>query len=225
MTKSPQALKEERPRAKKGESGVRALQSERRRHDILSAANKVLRQGVAEFSLRKVAAAADVHLNTVQHHFKDVDSLLYATLEFGGREINARFAEIVQGQNGDPVDDFEVFLDEAWITIRNVNDRRFFLELWAMAVHKPAINEMVRRMYGEYRTTLEGIIRRVNPALTDAEVVTLAILICSWTEGAVVMAQCGGDGGPSLSLLSIRMKSACLGLLGISRTAAPVERG
>src|SRR6516165_2246661 len=62
-------------------SGIRAVQSERRRADILKASAEVLTQGYADFSLRKVAAAAGVRLNTVQHHFGDLESLVLATIE------------------------------------------------------------------------------------------------------------------------------------------------
>jgi len=220
MAKSSRASDEDNDRIEEPVRGIRAVQSERRRREILKASGEVLSQGFADFSLRKVAAAADVRLNTVQHHFKDLDSLLYATLEFVGRELLARFEELGQGQNEDPVDDLVVFLDEAWIALRKTEVRNFFFELWAMALHRPAIEEMTKRMYGEYRASLAAIIRRVKPALSDAETNVLATLIASWAEGALVMAHWGGEGMPSQSLLSIRMKSASLALLGITKVTA-----
>ncbi len=221
MAKSSRAVEEDGDQVEEPVRGVRAIQSERRRQEILKASGEVLSQGFADFSLRKVAAAADVRLNTVQHHFKDLDSLIYATLEYVGREILTRFVQLGQGQNEDPVDDLVVFLDEAWIAIRKTEVRTFFFELWAMALHRPAIEAMTKQMYGEYRAALAAIVRRVNPTLTDAETNTLATLICSWAEGAVVMAHWGGEGMPPLSLLSIRMKAACLALLGVTKATAP----
>lgn len=220
MAKASRVDETDRPQTEVPVRGARALQSERRRRDILKASGKVLSEGFADFSLRKVAAAADVRLNTVQHHFKDLDSLLHATLEFVGRELLTRFVELGRGQNEDPVDDLLVFLDEAWLAIRKAVVRVFFFELWTMALRRPAIKGMVKQMYSEYQASLAAILRRVNPALTDAEAGVLARLICSWTEGALVMAHWGGERVPSLSLLSIRMKSASLALVGVANPAA-----
>lgn len=202
--------------------GCRTLQSERRRQNILNASREVLSQGFADFSLRKVAAVADVHLNTVQHHFKDLDSLIYATLDGVRRELLTRFARSGSCAHDDPVDDLLVFLDEAWIEVRKSEIRKFYFELWALALRRPAIEEMVRRMYGEFQAALVTIIRRVNPALTDSETIVLAGLMCSWVDGALVMAHWEGEGTPSLSLSSIRMKSGCLALLGVVDRARPV---
>ena len=62
--------------ARTSAQSVRAEQSERKRAAILKASKEVLAQGYAEFSLRKVAAAAGVRLSTVQHHFGDLESLI-----------------------------------------------------------------------------------------------------------------------------------------------------
>lgn len=229
MAKASRGIEEDSHQMGRPARGARALQSERRRQDILKASGEVLSQGFADFSLRKVAAAADVRLNTVQHHFKDLDSLIYATLDFVGRELLTRFMELGQGQNEDPIDDLLVFLDEAWVAIRKADVRGFFFELWTMALHRPVVEGMVKQMYSENRASLVTIIQRVNPALTAAEANVLARLICSWTEGALVMAHWGEEGMPSSRLLSIRMKSACLALLGVADPAgswqAPCREG
>ena len=200
--------------------GVRAAQSERRRADILKASSDVLMQGYADFSLRKVAAAAGVRLNTVQHHFGDLESLVLATTETMLGDFMPRLRQLAAGQYDSPSDDLMVFLDEAWAAIRDTNFRKFTFELWAMGLHQPAIGQLVRQLYEEYRHSVAAIVHRVNPSLTDAELHTVAMLICSWTEGALVMAHWSGPGAPSLSFVGLRMKAACLALIGTPRTSA-----
>jgi hypothetical protein len=113
-----------------------------------------------------------------------------------------------------------VFLDEAWTAIRDTNVRTLFIELWAMGLHRPSIGQLVRQLYADYQSSVAAIVQRVNPSLTDAELRTMAMLICSWTEGAVVMAHWSGPETPSLSFVGLRMKSACLALVGTPGNAA-----
>jgi AcrR family transcriptional regulator len=204
-------------------SGVRAAQSERRRTDILKASADVLTQGYADYSLRKVAAAAGVRLNTVQHHFGDLESLVLATVESTLGEFMVRIRQLAAGQCDSPSDDMMVFLDEAWVAIRDANVRTFFIELWAMGLHRPSIGQLVRQLYAEYWSSVAAIVHRVNPSLTEGELHTLAMLICSWTEGAMVMANWSGPGTPSLSFVGLRMKAACLALVGTPGNAAQRE--
>jgi AcrR family transcriptional regulator len=195
---------------------VRAAQSERRRADIIKAAREVLAQGYAEFSLRKVAAAAGVRLNTVQHHFGDLDSLILSTIESSVEEFMQYSQQLAEGRYDCATDDLNVFLDDAWVLIRDVNVRNLYFEVWAMARHRPAVAELIERIYSDYLGALAPILRRINPDLTEAEARTTATLISCWTEGAIVMAHWGGPGMPSLGLLGIRMKAACLALVGTS---------
>lgn len=200
--------------------GVRAVQSERRRADILKASADVLMQGYADFSLRKVAAAAGVRLNTVQHHFGDLESLVLATSESILGDFLPRIQQLAAGQYDSPSDDLMVFLDEAWAAIRDANVRTFSIELWAMGLHRPAIGQLVRQYYDEYRQSVAAIVHRVNPSLAEAELHTLAMLICSWTEGALVVSHWSGPGAPSLSFVGLRMKAACLALIGAPKALA-----
>ncbi len=194
-------------------SGRRAVQSERRRSDILKASRDVLAQGYADFSLRKVAAAAGVRLNTVQHHFGDLESLVLATVESMVGELLSRFSRLAEGEHASPTDDLLVLLDEAWMAIRDVHVRTFYFEVWAMARHQPMVAKLVRRRYADYLGFVAAIARRLNPGLTDTESRTLATLISSWTEGALVMAHWSGPEMLSLSLVGLRMKAACLSLV------------
>lgn len=200
-------------------SGVRAAQSERRRADILKASADVLAEGYADFSLRKVAAAAGVRLNTVQHHFGDLDSLVLATVESLLGRFLPRMRQLAAGQYDSPSDDLMVFLDEAWVAIRDTNIRTFSIEVWAMGLHRPSIGQLVRQLYTEYRNSVAAIVHRVNPGLTDTELQTLAMLICSWTEGAMVTSHWSDGEAPSLSFVSLRMKAACLALIAPAENA------
>jgi AcrR family transcriptional regulator len=213
----------EDPPAAAAPTGVRAAQSERRRADILKASADVLTQGYADFSLRKVAAAAGVRLYTVQHHFGDLESLVLATTEALLGEFLTRMRQLAAGQYDSPSDDLMVFLDEAWAAIRDTNVRTFSIELWAMGLHRPSIGKLVRQLYADYRSSVEAIVNRVNPSLTDAELRTVAMLICSWTEGALVMTHWSGPETPSLSFVGLRMKAACLALVGAPGNAASKE--
>src|SRR5437868_3522547 len=129
MSKRPRAAATTDESSGARSHGVRAVQTERRRQEILKASAEVLAEGYADFSLRKVAAAAGVRLNTVQHHFGDLESLILATVEFKSEEMLARFRQLAEGEYESPADDLMVFLDEAWLAIRDVNVQRFYFEI------------------------------------------------------------------------------------------------
>lgn len=190
----------------------RAVQSEHRRTEILRASKEVLAQGYAGFSLRKVATTAGVRLNTVQHHFNDLESLIHATIESLVGGFMRRSRQLAEGQYDSPTDDLMVFLDDAWVWIRDANVRNLYFEVWAMARHHPSVVAMIQRIYSEYVGALALILRRINPRLTEVDACGKATLISCWTEGAIVMAHWWTPGTPSLGLLAIRMKSACLAL-------------
>lgn len=173
--------------------------------------------------MRKVAAAAGVHLNTVQHHFGDLDSLVSATVGLVMEEYLRHFRELAVGQFDSPLDDLAALIDEALSATRDAKYVQFSLELWAMALHSPSTAEIVRRAYEDYRSSIAKLAKRINPALTDAETAAFATLIGAWTEGAVVLTKWGGKGTPSVSILGIHMKAACLAMLGpkIDAAASP----
>ena len=85
--------------------------------------------------------------------------------------------------------------------------------MWAMARKHPSVVEMIQRIYSDYLGALVLILRRIDPRLTQADAYEKATLISCWTEGAIVMAHWGNAQTPSLGLLAIRMKSACLALV------------
>ena len=198
--------------ARTSAQGVRAEQSERKRAAILKASKEVLAQGYAEFSLRKVAAAAGVRLSTVQHHFGDLESLILATIDSSTEEFMRYSRQLAQGQYESPTDDLKVFLDDAWTFVRNVNVRNLYLEVWAMGRHRPVVADSLKRIYTEYIQALILILRRINPTLTQTEAHTTATLISCLTEGAIVMAHWGSQDarpGPSWHTPESRMSCPC----------------
>ena len=193
--------------------GGRALQSERRRSNIVRAARDVLAQGYADFSLRKVAAAAGVRLNTVQHHFGDLESLVLATVESVIGDLLLRFSRLAEGEHESPTDDLLALIDGIWAAVTDIQVRTIYFEVWAMARYHPAIADLIRRRYADYQGFVAAIAHRLNPGLGETEASTLATLIASWTEGALVMTHWADPDLSSLSVVSVRMKAACLTLL------------
>ena len=172
----------------------------------------MLAQGYAEFSLRKVAAAAGVRLSTVQHHFGDLESLILATIDSSTEEFMRYSRQLAQGQYESPTDDLKVFLDDAWTFVRNVNVRNLYLEVWAMGRHRPVVADSLKRIYTEYIQALILILRRINPTLTQTEAHTTATLISCLTEGAIVMAHWAARTprpGPSWHTPESRMSCPC----------------
>ena len=195
--------------------GQRQIQREKRTAEIIEASLRVFaEEGHAGYSLRKVAAAAGVRLNTVQHHFGDLNSLLVATVRAKMGDYVARYREMALVDQIPPRDRFEAALDDIFMEIRKPEVRKFFFELWTLARHDKAIGELVNDAYTGYVESLAGLAIGIQPDLSPVEAKVLGTMIAAWTEGLVVIADYGDPGKRSFGAVVVRMKAACLSLFG-----------
>lgn len=161
--------------------------------DILDAGVSVLiEHGYHNLSLRRVADEAGLRLGNLQHYFPSKDALVQAMLD---RVIEAYLARFVRIQESglDPEAEFRQIID---MVFRDLNTRRttvFFPELWSLANHDTVVAGHMERMYARYRDVLGASIARINPALDEAQVRTLALFVSASIEGHTVFV---GHGKP-----------------------------
>lgn len=153
--------------------------------EILAAAIAVfIDQGYAQFSLRKVAAAANVTLSNLQHYFPTKKALLEAMMTIEIEAYLATFEEI--RSHGTPEQQLAELVETVVEDLKTKKTTIFFPELWSLSNHHQAMTKYMDAMYKKYRLVVKEIIHAINPALTEEQVKHLALFITASLEGHTV---------------------------------------
>lgn len=160
------------------------------RQVILAAAEKILiKVGYANFTTRKVAAAAGIAVGNLTYHFPNKVALTEALIDYIlGRyvhQIRNPSTTIVNGTpSGNPLEDLI-----RW----TINDAvtppigRVCRELWAMACHQKFAARAMDGFYLKVTQAAAQLAKSVYPAMTDAEATHLTYFMAILSEGAVVL--------------------------------------
>lgn len=152
------------------------------RSEILKAARHVLATaGYARLSMRAVAREADVAVGNVVYYFPSKRSLMHALIMslLAHYKINAReYLRNPSGKTG-----FAELL--RWYMSDSVSREtsRVFRELWAMALHDPAIAKAMDRFYDELHRLAAAQLRVVWPELSRQRAHDIAQLLGTLSEG------------------------------------------
>ena len=129
-----------------------------RREAIVAAAIEVaVAKGLASTTVRDVAAAMGTSSGLIHHYFGSMDEVLAAAFEHVAQqdlELSAR----LMAEAGDPVEAIRVFFrtytpaDKDWAF-------QLWLDAWAEAARRPAIQATSRRLNLEWQGLLERTIR------------------------------------------------------------------
>jgi AcrR family transcriptional regulator len=150
---------------------------------LLAAEQLIIDEGYHNFSLRKVASAADLTLGNLQYYFPSKDSLLKAMLDNCIQSYLDRFEAVRAAAGQDPEAQFVGLITEI---LRDLNSRRttvFFPEVWSLANHDDHATGFMDAMYDRYRAVLIEVIAQLNPSLSLDQQRRLAIFISSSMEG------------------------------------------
>lgn len=159
-----------------------------RAHDILQAARALLAaEGYAGLSMRRVAQAAGMSLSNVQHYYGSKDALLEAVLLYTMDVFQAKMDGIAVAMAGrPPVERFLTTVDMFLEEITDPVTHAIFFELWALASRHPFASSLMGKMLGRERKAIYGLIRGLNPAISDEEYMQRAILMVAQIEGLML---------------------------------------
>ncbi|OGT79153.1 MAG: hypothetical protein A3H91_09565 [Gammaproteobacteria bacterium RIFCSPLOWO2_02_FULL_61_13] len=159
-----------------------------RKEAVLQAAHRVLAdQGYTQFSLRNVAAAADMHLSNLQYYFPSRSALIRALMEYVQAGYLAKYAEKFAALPADPLPRFAAMVDYLIEDIHSAETRRFFIQLWALLDSFDGEARLLNEMYSMHLNTISGIIREINPALSRGTLQQRTAMIASMIEGMMLM--------------------------------------
>jgi AcrR family transcriptional regulator len=131
---------------------------DQRREAIVAAALEVaVRKGLASTTVRDVAATMGTSSGLIHHYFDSMDDVLAAAFEQVARQDLGLSADAMAGA-GSPVEALAVFfrtytpVDKDW-------SFQLWLDAWAEAARRPALQATSRRLNLEWQALLERTIR------------------------------------------------------------------
>ena len=131
--------------------------SERREAIVAASVDVARRKGLASTTVRDVAAEMGTSSGLIHHYFASMDDVLAAAFEVVARqdlELSAR----LMAEAASPVEALRIFFrtytpsDKDWAF-------QLWLDAWAEAARRPAVQATSRRLNLEWQGLLEGTIR------------------------------------------------------------------
>lgn len=209
-------------------AGVRERNRDLRVSKILLASRKVFADcGYAGYSMRKVAQEAGVRLNTIQHHFGDLDALVLATLRSEMGAYTNRFRRIMENKQLPPRDKLDAILEDNVHAAGNADVQKPILQAYAAGSHNASIQRLIRELYQHYEDTLTQLVHELAPEKSAIEARISARLGISLIEGfALEFPYFEKFENPPVGTVIARMKATCLAIFGETTTrAASPARG
>lgn len=128
-----------------------------RRQAILDATLGVARrQGLGATTVRDVAAEMGTSSGLVHHYFDSMDAVLAAAFEQAAGGDLARARERIAAQS-DPVAQLDEFI-ESYAPAQSDWTMQLWLDAWAEAARRPAVQRVSRRLNREWQALVRSII-------------------------------------------------------------------
>lgn len=188
---------------------------------ILKAALHILiEEGMAAFTLRRIAQECDMKVGNVSRHFPRKEMLVQVLLE----ELLQPSEKLIDDnirKTGMPAEDALVLIIRG--SLDQISMKKYtnlFIELWAMANHNDFVANRVEASYSYMIDMISGFVRQLNPALNADEANAVALYINASIEGSTMLA---GYGKPWSGMMPQMKALAVKSLVHLAKTITPEE--
>lgn len=193
-------------------AGIRERKREEKTDQILNASIAVFtEEGYSGFSMRKVANRADVRLNTIQHHFGDLEALLVSTVQAMSLNYVDKYQQVADNTDIAPLERLEIIIDLNLRDALKYSVQAFFAESQVATLHNEKIFSVVANIYTRYVDIIANLIKQIADR-SDTEALILARMIVSWQEGVAITQRFTPERSPTTGSVIVRIKAACLAL-------------
>ena len=151
-----------------------------RRDELISATVRCLLQfGVADTSVRTIAAEAGLSLGMVRHHFNSKDELLAATYRYMSDQLRAQTRQALERADSSLMGQLVAFINAGLqpplLDLRYVRVRFMFWELTHTNAVVRAAHEEIYARFQKHLLDLVRAVAKANNAGTDCALLTLTI--------------------------------------------------
>ena len=195
------------------------MRPEERRAAILAAAERVIaRRGIAAATVRDVAAELGTSSGLIHHYFESMDDLLAAAFEqAAARDLADTVTAVDDGVTAS--DRLDRFINGyARVGAGGPGGMQMWLDAWAEAARRPAVQAVSRRLNLEWHAVLRALIASgcADGSMQCTDVDAAAWRILSVLDGLALQVVAHGDvvTPTQVTQWSRRMAAAELGLSG-----------
>jgi AcrR family transcriptional regulator len=178
---------------------------------VLAARELLMNEGYAQFSMRNVAARAEVHLANVQYYFKTRDDLVQALLADTGARYRLAYEQLRASAPTDRTARFQAIVDFNLKDVSTSETRRYFIQLWALLTTIDGHSgSLMSDLYAIDIHQLSECIAELVPDTDAAEVRRRASVLAAMIEGMVVVRSAHSRSAPELKRLMKRAHAVAM---------------
>lgn len=170
---------EKQPNTASSKMGKQAEKAHRRKSAILSSARMLLiEEGSANFTMRKVAARAGIHLASLQYYYATKDKLTKAVMEESVERQMRHIDTLAQNSELPATEKLHAALKSMFEYIKTRENAIFAFQIWSLTANDPRMREMIGGVYRRMVEVLASVIQEANPSLSkkDAEKRSLEVI-------------------------------------------------
>jgi AcrR family transcriptional regulator len=171
--------------AKRHRPGTAVLAKGRDRVEaILDAATRILiDEGYARLSTRKIAARAGVRPGHLQYYYPTKQDVVRGLLERYLERATAALGDRMAADAATPALRIEILIDGILRSQEDLENARFFWELWALAARDPAVAAAMQSFYRSYWRAVVAALLDAEPTLGRPRAERRAALLVAMLEG------------------------------------------
>lgn len=152
--------------------------------NILTAARAVLVDvGYNAFTMRKISQAAGMSLGNVSYYYKSKQLLLSDLLDAVIERYIGIFDGIMHNPKLSDAEKLKQIIEEIVLDYERKETTHFFPELWALANHNKDAAMGMDMLYKRARASLDELIDKLNPTLSQRQKDVLSLFISASLEG------------------------------------------
>ena len=164
---------------------------ERIEHIIGVAVEVFAREGMANFSMRRIASLAGITLSTLQHYFGSQKSLLVTTINSIGIHYMGLLDSLSKDVSITARERFDNIVDKIIIWSLDPLLSAAYFELFALSCRDETISGLMDEVYATFYGVLINVVAEINPELTDEQAKIIGILIGTQADGLAIFARHG----------------------------------
>lgn len=155
---------------------------------ILEAATDILiKKGYHNFTMRKIAKQARMHLKTLQHYYPTKKDLLRGTITYAISKQYKEYAKLLEKlQDDNPLQTFRSFIQYLLDSLKDPVTNHFFLEFWALSSRDQDAALAMDTLYTYHRRAVGQLIQAINPTLSEYKRVQRAFAVIAMIEGMLL---------------------------------------
>lgn len=188
---------------------------------ILKAALHILiEEGMASFTLRRIAQECEMKVGNVSRHFPRKEMLVQVLLEEILQPSEGLIEQNIR-RTGMTAEDALILIIRG--SLDQISEKKYtnlFIELWAMANHNDFVADRVEASYRYMIDLVASFVQKLNPALDIEGAQAVSLYINASIEGATMLA---GFEKPWSAMMPQMRALAVRSLVHLAKTITPEE--